>query len=116
MSFIVSANYRNRDSEYKWLVRHEDEKPEQAVAYKRVECGGVKFEDSNAYETGFGCRLVARCTSVVGHDPEPVTPTGERIRFAHWHFVNAETGDEVTGADSLILREDGAMFANGTKG
>lgn len=39
--FIVSAHYRDRDSKYKWLVRQEGQKPQEAIAVSDVICVGV---------------------------------------------------------------------------
>jgi hypothetical protein len=62
--FVVSANYRNRNSNYKWLVRRIDEPIEKAVACEEVYCIGVTFTNSNAEEKGFGCGVVAVCENV----------------------------------------------------
>ena len=36
MSFVVSRNYRDLNSDYKWLVRSKDDPPESPRACKRV--------------------------------------------------------------------------------
>lgn len=77
--FVVSANYRNRNSQYKWLVRRIDEPIDRAVACEDVQCIGVKFTESNADEKGFGCGVVAVCENVSIGYPETETdlPAGE---------------------------------------
>lgn len=67
--FIVSANYRDRDSEYRWLVRREDEPIENAVACKLVSATGIEFTRSGD-ESGFGCALIAVCENVSITAPE----------------------------------------------
>lgn len=64
MSFTVSANYRDRSSAYKWLVRRTEDPIEKAVACQEVRARGVVFGPSNASEEGFGCKQVAVCESV----------------------------------------------------
>lgn len=49
---IISANYRNRDSEKKWLVRDESQTPEEAVEASTVQAKGVRFCRSGAAEQG----------------------------------------------------------------
>lgn len=68
--FVVSANYRDRASEYKWLVRRIDEPIEKAVACQVVYCSGVIFGDSNKAEKGFDCNRVAFCENVQVKYPE----------------------------------------------
>lgn len=48
MSYVISANYRDRTSPNKWLVRKQDEPVEKAKAYKKVLAQDVKFETSSA--------------------------------------------------------------------
>ncbi len=86
--FVVSANYRNRKSEYKWLVRRYDESIDKAIPCKRVKCSNVKFEPSNKDEEGFGCHLVAVCESVSIEyaQTDNDLPT-DHIRLAHLPYV-----------------------------
>lgn len=79
MKYVVSANYRDRASENKWLVRRADEHPDKAVPCKEVRLKDVRFRDSNEYEEGFGCKLVAFCedVSVSGAAVDHDLPTGE---------------------------------------
>jgi hypothetical protein len=59
MKYVISANYRDKDSPFKWLVREEGVAPENAVPHKIVRAKGVIFCPSSTYETGFGCSVVA---------------------------------------------------------
>ena len=64
MKFVVSANYRDRNSAYKWLVRRAEDPIESAVAVESLELRGVQFRESNKAEQGFGCSTVAFCEEV----------------------------------------------------
>lgn len=66
MAFIVSRNYLDRASEYKWLIRREDQPISQARACRRVVCEKIEFKMSSEDETGFGCNVVARCENAIG--------------------------------------------------
>ena len=103
---VISANYRDRTSPYKWLVRDQDQDPKQAVAFKTVKAKGVTFEGSNSYESGFGCQMVAVAESVEvgGAENAPV-----RIKFNGSGFVYE--GDYLEKVKELELSEDGSMVA-----
>lgn len=110
--FVVSANYRDRESAYKWLVRQEDEPMAAAKAYKSLMATGVEFIDSNQAEKGFGCRVVARCETVtvdVGDLNQPMNSRRFPLRFAGNSFFKKGTREEVKSLDALELREDGSM-------
>lgn len=102
---IVSANYNNRDSDYKWLVRDENEPAQKAVACKAVNATGVSFITSPDYEQGFGCSMVARCETAEMIDPEP---RGEPLKFNGLDF-NDEYGRRVTECETLTLLPTGKM-------
>lgn len=81
--YVVSANYRDRYSEYRWLVRREDQPIEDAVPCKMVCAMGISIGPSGKHERGFGCAVVAICEDVAIVDAEspseiPTEPlTGE---------------------------------------
>lgn len=106
-TFIVSANYRDRKSAYKWLIRRIDQPLSLAIAYKKVAAKGVRFESSGK-EEGFGCSVVACCDAAIGEDREPVEIM---LRFNGSSFVNRETNNIVTSVAELILYETGDMRA-----
>lgn len=110
MKFIVSANYRDRHSEFKWLIRTEEQAPSEAIAFKRVEASGVEFITSGEYERGFGCAIVARCDFARGYEQE--APKGERITF-HWNEFQDNDGNRVKRVAKLDLTPDGGMYAHG---
>lgn len=66
---IVSANYRDRTSKYRWLIRDESQDPRQARAFKAIDATGVAFCPSTQWESGFGCSTVAFCETAVGYGP-----------------------------------------------
>ena len=107
MSYIVSANYRDRQSPFKWLVRDAKDYPKKAVAYKSVRATGVTFGPSDKYESGFGCSTVATAETVETSGPEKKET---RLTFEGRNFYT-EGGKEVKAVDVLDLREDGKMFA-----
>jgi hypothetical protein len=109
---IVSANYRNRNSAYRWLIRDENEPIESARAFKAVQAKGVRFGASRA-EEGFGCSIVAFCDEAIGREPEVrVTP----LRFDGQSFRAVEGSRLVEACETLDLAPDGKMVATLAEG
>ncbi len=106
--YIVSANYRDRNSRYRWLIRRENEELSKAVAYQSVTATGVKFRDSNKEEEGFGCKMVAFCETAEGENPEPQKV---KLHFNGTSFVRAGTREVVEKCSSLTLGADGSVSA-----
>lgn len=71
MRFVISANYRDRDSVNKWLVRLSSEHPDKAVERSTVHAKGVIFCPSTEFETGFGCSVVAYAEEVMDEGSVP---------------------------------------------
>ncbi len=118
MPKIISRNYRDRSSEYKWLVRDAEQTPEEAVACKRVVATDIQFQLSTAYEDGFGCSIVARAEDAELFDieppapPKPTPPAGMvPLIFTGIEFVAAGEADAVKRLAALQLEADGSMFA-----
>jgi hypothetical protein len=122
MSYIISANYRNRNSEYKWLVRREDEDIEKAIELKTVTATGVVFQSSNQRENGYGCGRVARATDVdywyegnggvyeeEERSPE-ITDEHVNLHFNGYDFVT-EAKQFRNVLEELVLLPDGKMKA-----
>jgi hypothetical protein len=105
--YVVSANYLDRESELKWLVRREDEPVSQATAHRSVLCRGVKFQLSSEGEKGFGCRVVA-IVDEVELDAESL-PEGGPLEFDFNLFRNA-IGCVVKAVNELALTPDGAVL------
>jgi hypothetical protein len=105
---IVSANYHDRNSDHRWLIRDADQDPEQAVAVKSVIATDVAFCQSTSYEAGFGCSIVAQCqTAEEAENPEQI---GERLRFDFDAFYTKDRV-RVPTCHQLLLKEDGSMWA-----
>lgn len=110
MSYVVSANYRDRSSVFRWLVRKADEPIEKAIACKRVKASGVQFRPSNKSEQGFGCARVAFAESVEIIDQEKKTI--EVIFDGLFDFIGKVTGTRLTDRTfkALELTENGQIF------
>lgn len=135
--FIVSANYLDRDSEYRWLVRRPEDPVSKARAFKHVTCNGVMFCPSEEVERGFGCGVIAQAqeglTLYEPENPEPspldqyvkCTPfneaehpelaSGTRLKFSVNSFVYKDEKKEryvevVNKLPLLNLCSDGRMI------
>lgn len=121
--WIISANYLNRSSPFKYLVRRENQPIETARAFKFVEGKNVKVEQPWGGETGFGCRVVMVATSVVCKDgentpdfnsadsEEPSAPVNVDLKFDFNRFVGPDN-HKVTGGESISLSDDGMVMTN----
>jgi hypothetical protein len=111
VSKVISANYRDRDSKYRWLVRDEEHAPENAVACKGVKASGnIVFKRSDAYEAGWGCSRVAVCdgeVEMIGVEPSPSAP----LYFDGFDFRRKIDDEAVVELKGLELTADGGMFA-----
>lgn len=109
-NYIVSANYRDRSSKYKYLVRESGQRPEAAIAVLAIVCIGVRFCPSSDFESGFGCNTIAECQDVEykASDVEPQVDEFE-VKFAGRDFTNRDTGDVVDTLDELVLSPSGKM-------
>ncbi len=123
---IVSANYRNRASEFRWLLRDENQHPSKAVEYKQIDAIGVAFCPSTDFEDGFGCSTVAYCLEATGTNQvsPPAPDDSVRLSFARFGGFFYETpkdGQQVDEFDddleavpavkTLRLNSDGSMYA-----
>jgi hypothetical protein len=110
--YIVSANYRDRSSKYKWLVRPEGADPKTAIAVAAVVCIGVQVCPSTDYESGFGCSTICKCEDVE-YSAEDVEPQVSEVslKFAGHSFYDPNTGDDVSKMDEFRLGADGSMKA-----
>lgn len=114
--FIVTPNYRNRSSEYRWLVRRRGDAPDTARAFREVQMVGVQFiltafEGDLQVEDGFGCSIVALCANAIGYGPEP---QGIVLELRGHHFIaHAGKVNEgvVHGAREVNLTSSGKILA-----
>ena len=105
---IISANYLDRTSPYKWLVRNEQDPVEKAVACKEVKATNVSFRASSTFEEGFGCRTVAVTNDeveIISPEPKPV-----ELRFVGDAFYDPDYV-EVREVSTLHLTSEGKMIA-----
>lgn len=115
MRFVVSANYRDRFSPQRWLIRQEDQSPAEAVPFTSAACRGVTFSRSELKEElGFDCRMVAVAEEAVGMnegDPESLSTV---LQFDGWYdFFDVATRDRVTQRElnQLNLHSNGQITA-----
>lgn len=109
---IVTANYKDRSSAFRWLIRGENESLEKTIEFKFVEAVGIKFDRSSEGETGFGCTMVAKCMTATGHnEPQQFDKAGlVRLHFGWNSFSIGDTQTKVWELDSLYLDEEGHMW------
>jgi len=103
--FVVSGNYRDRESEHRWLVRREDDPIDKALAVKSLIARGVRFIPSQQDELGFGCDVVATADSV---EVDAEKSGGQKLRFVgKWFYDEADT--YVPEVDVLSLSASGEV-------
>ncbi len=111
MNKIISANYRDRRSSVKWLVRDESQDPTKAEQCKAIIAKNVKFESSNSYENGFGCSMIANAQSAETSEDGLIIPENSIIlTFDGMNFVDADE-KAIRQVKELYLFEDGRMLA-----
>ncbi len=113
---VVSANYKDRESEFKWLIRAEHQHSEKAKEFQFVKAIGVEFKDSNAYEIGFGCTKVAFCKIAEGSNSpfEGIDQTKLTMLsfepFWGYFYVTGSVQKRVKELNELYLDKDGKMW------
>ena len=115
---VVSANYKNRKSPYKWLMRDQDQGISQAQEFKAIKATNVIFKPSNKSEEGFGCTAVAFCATAEGFDiaPEFNKEEFKELQFKEigvfsWGFFEKGTQTKIEKIELLYLTENGSMYA-----
>ncbi len=109
---IVSANYLDRKSKKRWLVRDEKDDPQDAEAHQEVVLTGVRFGRAPIYEQGFGCSIVAFAETAT---PTKGKPNRDEVRLTFdWNRFVDGNGNTVATCDSLRLTSDGKMYATRT--
>ena len=108
---VVTANYNDRQSKNKWLVRNQRQKPQNAVGYPTVKATNVIFKRSSAVEVGFGCTMIASCETTQT-DTNNFRRRGKnivRLRFRGFWFEDLN-GNRVEKLKTLYLNKDGSMY------
>lgn len=117
--YVISANYRDRASPYKWLIRRSGEEPGAARACTDIDARYVRFEESSYAEYGWGCEVVAIAESAVGRgyadlqDPVPpaeVAPDFVRLKFNGLVFATPSR-EVVAACERLRLTSAGDVLA-----
>ncbi len=112
MTYIVSANYLNRDSEkHPWLIRLDGAPIKESVEVRAVHATGVTFRDS-VEEVGFGCSVVAQCETANEISETPTGVTLQKVYFDDLQgvFHKVTNGKIVYSCKALVLEPNGDMF------
>jgi hypothetical protein len=118
MKTTISANYLNRRSPKKWLVRQSDELPIEATIARCVVATNVKFELATKVEAELGCSHTAVTDEpVTVHVGGAIDTSGmRRLRYECGNFIPAESvrpcHDGIHSVEKLVLCEDGSIFAD----
>lgn len=120
--YAIAKNYFNRKNSLNWLVRGIDQASALAAAVGAVLALDVKFVESNKYESGFGCSVIAEAKDAhwvsgdfdVRNFRRLVLDGAERLSFDGYHFRDPDQ-KAVAGADALFLLAGGTMYAVGVR-
>lgn len=86
MKYIIAANYLDRASPLKWLVRREDQTPQEALACVTVKANNVTFEQASGPERALGCVSIAVTNEEPTYTlPPPPTPAPVAITLPEGH-------------------------------
>jgi hypothetical protein len=117
---IIARNFYNREDSLKWLIRDNHQEAKLAGAVAMILALNVTFAESTAYESGFGCSVVAYADSAEWNsDRYEVREYSDhkdaaRIRFNGHTFTDVD-GNTITGCDRLFLLADGEMYGTGLR-
>ena len=108
---VISANYLDRNSDLRWLVRQPGQAPQdgQLLTSLRVD-GDVSFIPGGLLEAWWGCVQVAVTKAKIITDLGEVDPLPDRLTFNGKRFIDAQQ-NVVERVKSLDLRPDGKIFA-----
>lgn len=112
---VVSANYKDRKSPFKWLVRNEADSIANTQDFKLVIARNVQFMKSGQQERGFGCTMIALCATIEGYNefyPEFDTSTFTKLEFdgRNFYFTKNRTLNAITKVAALYLDQFGSMW------
>ena len=114
-NFVVTANYNDRGSQDKWLIRGFDEKLTKVVGHPFIQATNVKLVSSYDYPEGkaTGCTMLALCETATGHKEAPPFDKEQmtRLKFCSHYFWDPKKDECVYGMSELYLDTDGHMYA-----
>lgn len=122
MKWIISANYLDRRSPFKFLVRQEGEPVNTARAFKKV-IGETVTVNRSSVESGFGCSTVMEAENVICTEAEFGPDFNSKSQPASDFKVEPEVketmlkfngnaffgtnGKRVIGGEQVVLDENG---------
>lgn len=117
MKTVISANYKNRESENHWLVRNADQSVDETTELRQLHAINVTFELSDI-EKGFGCNMVAIAEEFDSPEAMTVPPEVVQVYFINnWIYrskADYESDDwlklRIKNVSSLFLLPDGSIF------
>ena len=110
---IISANYRDRKSPNRWLIRHATQEINQAQAVPSLTAQKVAFVESHGLqEEGFDCWIVGQAESaeVATDESNQIRTSETKLRFERDHF-ETQKGKRVDSCTSVRLTPDGSVYA-----
>ena len=108
---VISANYRNRQSQFKYLVRKAHEPIEKARPAISVEVhGAARVCPSNPGERGFGCHKIVEADEA-NCDIIWAPPRYNRVQFDGLGFTPDDGDTYIDEFNHLLLEADGSMFS-----
>jgi hypothetical protein len=109
---IVCPNKGPDKDLFPWLLRDHKERPEQASRFKHISATNVTFKASEAYQEGFGNRVVAYCEQAVGSTSSFALPSKRRkkLTFNGVYFITSDH-TMVTDAEEVEFFYDNRICA-----
>lgn len=112
-TFVLSANYLDRNSPNKWLLRESSQKAKEATEWLAVIATDVIFRQSTQYEQGFGCSRVAYCKGIqskIGTGTIELPKNAVRLKFGTLHFIGPND-NVVESCKQLFCNHKGEVYA-----
>jgi len=109
---VVTPNYRDRTSPYRWMVRIAHQPLATAIAFRQVETGPFTIVRAGVEEEGFGCSVVALCDEARCWDREPQQPATKQVVLTFTGDEFRDSSDSVVkSGQRLSLDPSGVIFA-----
>jgi hypothetical protein len=114
-NFVTTANYNDRSSENKWLIRGFNDELKEVVGHPFVKATNVKLVSSHGYPEGrtTGCTMLALCETATGQNQAPEFDKKQmtELKFCTHYFWDPNKEECVYGMSELYLDADGKMYA-----